>query len=96
MTTPAPEAAATAAGVNTGAAAENATAAADNHTPDPPVTATETAPAEAADEGKDELRDIVAGLATTVGTLVNEVAGLKNPEAKVQHVPWTHRGSRKG
>lgn len=88
-----PAGAEAAAGVDTGSATENAAAAADNHTP-----ATESVtppPPAAATEGKDELKEIVTGLATSVATLANEVAGMKNPEARPHSLPWTHRGSRR-
>lgn len=65
-----------------------------DHTPDPPEPpAVEHAPEppKADEDGLSELREMVAGLATTVSALTEAVNGMNKDEQPAK-VPWTHRG----
>ena len=84
-------------GTDTGKAQEVVAEKAEEHTPEEvkPVVVEERHNPVSADEKIDALTDVVAGIAGTVDTLVNALAGTVNKdESPRSKVPWTHRGNR--
>lgn len=79
-------------------AAKNAADDADKHTPNPPISNDPPAPAADPTDGgdkKDNLRELVTGLAESVAALQSTVAGLVSPDASpTARKPWTHRGGK--
>jgi len=71
---------------------------ADEHTPDPavpPAVAEHTPEPPRPDrEGLAELRDVVAGLATSVNALIEVITAKTDPDESPHKRPWTHRGPR--
>lgn len=66
----------------------------EDHTPQPetpPIVDETPETPEPQDEGLSQLRDIVAGLGTTVETLVARMNAMQSDEQPVK-LPWTHRG----
>ena len=100
MTVNVPEPVAHAADVNESGVVAKATDEAEKHTPEhvhveAPREPEVTNPADAGKDRIDVLTDIVAGLATTVTTLTEAVAGIVNKDDAPHTVPWTHRGGHR-